>query len=138
MDFGYDMLFGPASKGIPLVAATTVALAEHHGHNLPWSFNRKETKDHGESGVLVGSALKGKVVIVDGAITAGTAIRESVGLVRKAGAEPSIVLLSFDRQERGQGGRSAVQEMAEQFGLKCVSILTFSELMTACGATFGI
>jgi len=126
----YDMLFGPAYKGIPLVAVTAVALAEHHGRNLPWAFNRKEAKDHGEAGVLVGSALKGKVVIVDDVITAGTAIRESVDLIRQAGAEPSTVLLAFDRQERGQGERSAVQEMAEQFGLKCVSILTFSGLIT--------
>ena len=130
--FAYDMLFGPASKGIPLVAATAVAFAEHHyGRNLPWAFNRKEAKKHGEAGVLVGSALKGKIVMVDDVITAGTAIRESVDLIRKAGAEPSTVLLAFDREERGQGGRSAVQEMAEQFGIKCVSILTFSELMTA-------
>jgi orotate phosphoribosyltransferase len=128
---GYDMLFGPAYKGIPLVAATAVALAEHHGRNVPWAFNRKEAKDHGEAGVLVGSALRGKVVIVDDVITAGTAIRESVELIKKAGAEPSTVLLAFDRQERGQGGRSAVQEMAELFGLKCVSILTFSELIAA-------
>lgn len=131
VDFGYDMLFGPAYKGIPLVAATAVALAEHHGCNLPWAFNRKEAKDHGEAGVLVGSAVKGKVVIVDDVITAGTAVRESVDLIQKAGAEPSALLLAFDRQERGQGGRSAIQEVAEQFGLKCVSILTFSELITA-------
>jgi|ERR1700722_12419800 orotate phosphoribosyltransferase len=126
-----DMLFGPAYKGIPLVAATTMALAEHYGRNLPWAFNRKEAKDHGEAGMLVGSALKGKVVIVDDVITAGTAIRESVDLIRKAGAEPSAVLLAFDRQERGQGGPSAVQEVAEQFGIRCVSILTFSELISA-------
>src|SRR5579862_880829 len=129
--FAYDMLFGPAYKGIPLVAATAVALAEHHGRSLPWAFNRKEAKDHGEAGVLVGSALKGKVVIVDDVITAGTAIRESLELVQRAGAEPSAVILAFDRQERGQGGLSAVQQIAEQFGIKCVSILTFSELITA-------
>jgi orotate phosphoribosyltransferase len=131
VDFAYDMLFGPAYKGIPLVAATAVALVEHHGRNLPWAFNRKEAKDHGEAGVLVGSAVKGKVVIVDDVITAGTAVRESVDLIQKAGAEPSAILLAFDRQERGQGGRSAIQEVGEQFGLKCVSILTFSELITA-------
>ena len=127
----YDMLFGPAYKGIPLVAAAAVALAEHHNRNAPWAFNRKEAKDHGEAGVMVGSPLKGRVVIVDDVITAGTAIRESVDLIAKAGAEPSAVLLAFDRQERGQGGKSAVQEVAEQFGLKCVCILTFSELIAA-------
>ena len=127
----YGMLFGPAYKGIPLVAATAVALAEHHDRNVPWAFNRKEAKDHGEAGVMVGTPLKGRVVIVDDVITAGTAIRESVDLIAKAGAEPSAVLLAFDRQERGQGGSSAVQEVAEQFGLQCVCILTFSELIAA-------
>ncbi|MFN5650927.1 MAG: orotate phosphoribosyltransferase, partial [Actinomycetes bacterium] len=93
-----DMLFGPAYKGIPLVAATAAALAEHHGRNLPWAFNRKEAKDHGEGGTVVGRALRGRVVIVDDVITAGTAIRESVELIRRAGAEPVAVLLALDRQ----------------------------------------
>ena len=125
----FDMLFGPAYKGIPLVAATAMALAEHHGRNVPWAFNRKEAKDHGEGGNIVGRALAGKVVIVDDVITAGTAIRESVELIRRAGAEPVAVLLALDRQERGQGARSAVQEMEAEFGLRCVSLLTLEDLI---------
>jgi orotate phosphoribosyltransferase len=124
-----DMLFGPAYKGIPLVAATAAALAEHHGRNLPWAFNRKEAKDHGEGGTVVGRALRGRVVIVDDVITAGTAIRESVELIRRAGAEPVAVLLALDRQERGQGERSAVQEVEADFGLRCVSLLTLADLI---------
>ncbi|MFM7707180.1 MAG: orotate phosphoribosyltransferase [Gammaproteobacteria bacterium] len=124
-----DMLFGPAYKGIPLVAATAAALAEHHGRNLPWAFNRKEAKDHGEGGTVVGRALRGRVVIVDDVITAGTAIRESVELIRRAGAEPVAVLLALDRQERGQGERSAVQEVETDFGLRCVSLLTLADLI---------
>jgi orotate phosphoribosyltransferase len=125
----FDMLFGPAYKGIPLVAATAVALASRHGRNVPWAFNRKETKDHGEGGQMVGCPLAGKVVIVDDVITAGTAIRESVELIRRAGAEPVAVLLALDRQERGQGERSAVQEVEEEFGLRCVSLLTLGDLI---------
>jgi orotate phosphoribosyltransferase len=125
----FDMLFGPAYKGIPLVAATAVALASRHGRNVPWAFNRKEAKDHGEGGQMVGCPLAGKVVIVDDVITAGTAIRESVKLIRRAGAEPVAVLLALDRQERGQGERSAVQEVEEEFGLRCVSLLTLGDLI---------
>ncbi len=125
----YDMLFGPAYKGIPLVATTAVALSEHHGRSVPWAFNRKEAKDHGEGGTVVGSALTGRVVIVDDVITAGTAIRESVELIRRAGAEPVAVLLALDRQERGQGARSAVQEVEAEFGLRCVSLLTLADLI---------
>ena len=125
----FDMLFGPAYKGIPLVAATAVALASRHGRNVPWAFNRKEAKDHGEGGQMVGCPLAGKVVIVDDVITAGTAIRESVELIRRAGAEPVAVLLALDRQERGQGERSAVQEVEEEFGLRCVSLLTLGDLI---------
>ncbi len=126
-----DMLFGPAYKGIPLVTATAGALAAHHQRNLPWAFNRKEAKTHGEGGQLVGRAMGGRVVIVDDVITAGTAIRESVELIRAAGATPVGVLLALDRQERGQGPRSAVQEVEAQFGLRCVSLLTLSELIDA-------
>ena len=125
----YDMLFGPAYKGIPLVASTAVALAEHHGVRAPWSFNRKEAKDHGEGGLIVGQALAGRVVIVDDVITAGTAIRESVDLIKKSGAEPVAVLLALDRQERGAGEHSAVQEVEQQFGLRCVSLLTLANLI---------
>ncbi len=128
-----DMLFGPAYKGIPLVTATAIALAVQHGRNLPWAFNRKETKDHGEGGQIVGAAPAGRIAIVDDVITAGTAIRESVDLLRRAGAEPAVVLLALDRQERGQGALSAVQEVEAEFGVRCVSILTLADLIEACG-----
>ncbi|MGA1384210.1 MAG: orotate phosphoribosyltransferase, partial [Steroidobacteraceae bacterium] len=125
----FDMLFGPAYKGIPLVSATAMALSERHGRNVPWAFNRKEVKDHGEGGQMVGRPLVGKAVIVDDVITAGTAIRESVELIRRAGAEPVAVLLALDRQERGQGERSAVQEVEAEFGLRCISLLTLADLI---------
>ena len=125
----FDMLFGPAYKGIPLVSATAIAYAEQHGRNLPWAFNRKEAKDHGEGGQMVGRALTGKVIIVDDVITAGTAIRESVELIRRAGTEPVAVLLALDRQERGQSERSAVQEVEAEFGLRCISLLTLTDLI---------
>jgi orotate phosphoribosyltransferase len=125
----FDMLFGPAYKGIPLATTTAVALAEHHHRNVPWAFNRKEAKDHGEGGNIVGSPLKGRVVIVDDVITAGTAIREAVEIIRAAGAQPAGVALALDRQERGQGTQSAVQEVASQFGLRCISILTLGGLI---------
>jgi orotate phosphoribosyltransferase len=125
----YDMLFGPAYKGIPLVAAAAMALAEHHGRNLPWAFNRKEVKDHGEAGTVVGSPLAGRVVIVDDVITAGTAIRESVEIIRSQGATPAGVLIALDREERGQGERSAVQEVQETLGLPVVSVLRLRDLL---------
>ena len=133
----FDMLFGPAYKGIPLVSACAIACAEQHGRNLPWAFNRKEAKAHGESGVVVGSPLKGRVVVVDDVITAGTAIRESVDLIRAAGATPVGVALALDRQERGQGERSAVQEVENDYGLKCVSILSLSGLIEALAGQSG-
>jgi orotate phosphoribosyltransferase len=127
---GFDMLFGPAYKGIPLAAATAIALAEHHGRDLPWAFNRKETKSHGEGGNLVGAPLAGRVLIVDDVITAGTAIRESIDIIRNAGGVPCGVALALDRQERGQGERSAVQEVEQEFALPVVSILSLAELMS--------
>ncbi|MGA2024760.1 MAG: orotate phosphoribosyltransferase [Steroidobacteraceae bacterium] len=130
----FEMLFGPAYKGIPLVAAVAIALAERHQRNVPWAYNRKEPKDHGESGVLVGSPLKGRVVIIDDVITAGTAIRESIELIRRAGAEPVAVALALDRQERGQSERSAVQEMEAQYGVRCLTIISLSELIEALAA----
>lgn len=130
----FDMLFGPAYKGIPLVAASAIALSESHGRNFPWAYNRKEAKDHGEAGVLVGSPLKGRVVIVDDVITAGTAIRAALELIRRAGATPLAVALALDRQERGLSERSAVQEMEAHYGLRCISILTLSELIAALEA----
>jgi orotate phosphoribosyltransferase len=127
----YDLLFGPAYKGIPLVAATAVAIADAQRRSVPWAFNRKEAKEHGESGLIVGSPLKGRVVIIDDVITAGTAIRESIEIIRQAGAEPVGVALALDRQERGQSQRSAVQEVESLYGLKCITILTLSELIAA-------
>jgi orotate phosphoribosyltransferase len=125
----FDMLFGPAYKGIPLVTTTAVAFAEHHGRNISYAFNRKEAKDHGEGGTVVGTALRGRVVIVDDVITAGTAIRESLDIIRRAGAEPVAVALALDRQERGQGIRSAVQELEAEHGLRCVSVVTLADLI---------
>jgi orotate phosphoribosyltransferase len=126
----YDVLFGPAYKGIPLVTATAAALAERHGRDVPWAFNRKEAKDHGEGGTIVGRKLAGRVLIVDDVITAGTAIRESIDLIRAAGATPAGVLLALDRQEQGrESARSAVQEVRDQFGLPVVSILTLADLI---------
>ncbi len=133
-DVAFDMLFGPAYKGIPLVAATAIALSRQHARNVPWAYNRKEAKDHGEAGVLIGSPLRGRVVIVDDVITAGTAIRESIELIRGAGATPVAVSLALDRQERGLSDKSAVQEMTAQFGLSCVAILTLADLITAMEA----
>lgn len=130
----FDMLFGPAYKGIPLVAATAIALAEHHGLNVPFAFNRKESKDHGEGGSVVGAPLSGRVVIVDDVITAGTAIRESLDLIRGVGAQPVAVALALDRQERGQGVRSAVQELEAEHGVKCVSIVTLTGLIETLAA----
>ncbi len=130
----FELLFGPAYKGIPLVTATAIALAEKQRHNVPWAFNRKETKDHGESGQVVGSPLAGRVVIVDDVITAGTAIRESIELILQAGAEPVAVALALDREERGQAERSAVQEVEALYGLRCITLLTLSELIDALEA----
>jgi orotate phosphoribosyltransferase len=124
----FDVLFGPAYKGIPLAAATGIALADHHERDLPWCFNRKEAKDHGEGGNLVGAPLQGRVLIVDDVITAGTAIRESVDLIQAAGATPAGVVIALDRQERGRGERSAIQEVEQDLGLPVTSIVTLSDL----------
>ncbi len=125
----FDMLFGPAYKGIPLVAATAASLATDHGRDLPYAFNRKEAKDHGEGGVIVGAPLSGRVLIVDDVITAGTAIRESVEIIRAAGATPAGVLIALDRQERGQGTRSAVQEVEDDLGLAVISIVGLADVI---------
>ena len=128
---GFDMLFGPAYKGIPLATATAVALAATHGINVPYAFNRKEAKDHGEGGRIVGAALTGRVLIVDDVITAGTAVRESLEIIRAAGATPAGVALALDRQERGSGALTAVQEVEQHEGLRCVSIVTLADLIEA-------
>ena len=125
----FDMIFGPAYKGIPLATATVVALSEHHDLNVPYAFNRKEAKDHGEGGKVVGAPLRGRVLIVDDVITAGTVVRESLDIIRGAGAEPVAVALALDRQERGQGALTAVQEVEKEHGLKCVSIVTLADLI---------
>jgi orotate phosphoribosyltransferase len=134
---GFDMLFGPAYKGIPLATAAAIGLAAHHGLSVPYAYNRKEAKEHGEGGLVVGAPLKGRVLIVDDVITAGTAVRESLELIRRAGAEPVGVALALDREERGQGELSAVQELERDAGLKCVSIVTLSDLIEALGAQSG-
>lgn len=124
----YDMLFGPAYKGIPLVSAVSIALAER-GRDLPYSYNRKEAKDHGEGGVLVGAAPKGRVVIVDDVLTAGTALREAVSILRKAGAEPVAAVIALDRQEVGPNGNSAVAEMERDTGIRVVPLVTVKEVL---------
>ena len=124
-----DMLFGPAYKGIPLAATTAIALARR-GRDLPLAFNRKEVKAHGEGGTLIGAPLAGRVLIVDDVITAGTAIRESIQIIRDAGATPCGVLIALDRQERGQvGERSAAQEVGAEFGLPVLAVTTLSDLL---------
>ena len=124
----FDMLFGPAYKGIPLVATTAVALASV-GRNVPFAFNRKEAKDHGEGGNTVGAPLKGRVLIVDDVISAGTSVRESVQLIRAQGANPCGVAIALDRQERGQGMLSAVQEVTHDFGIPVIAIATLEDLV---------
>lgn len=127
----YDMLFGPAYKGIPLATATAIALIEGHGRNVPFAFNRKEAKDHGEGGTIVGTALAGRIVIVDDVVSDGAAKREAIDVIRRAGATPAAILLALDRQERGRGEHSAVQELEAAHGVNCVSILTFGQLLAA-------
>ena len=124
----FDQLFGPAYKGITLAAATAVALAEK-GHNLPFSFNRKETKDHGEGGNVIGAALRGRVLIVDDVISAGTSVRESVDLIRAHDAIPAGVLIALDRMERGTGDKSGVQEVRDNYGIPVIAIATLDDLM---------
>ena len=125
----FDMLYGPAYKGIPLVTGIAMALAEHHDRDLPWCFNRKEAKEHGEGGVTVGAPLTGRVLIVDDVISAGTSSRESVQIIRAAGAEPAGLAISLDRQERGQGQHSAIQEIQSDLGLQVVSIASLARLI---------
>jgi len=125
----FDVLFGPAYKGIPIATTTAVALAEHHDRDVPYCFNRKEAKTHGEGGSLVGSPLKGRIMLVDDVITAGTAIRESMEIIKAQGAELAGVLIALDRQERGKGELSAIQEVERDFGTKVVSIIGLKDLI---------
>jgi len=135
----YDMLYGPAYKGITLVAATAIALADE-GINVPYAYNRKEVKDHGEGGSLVGAPVKGRVVIIDDVISAGTSVRESVELIRGAGAEPAAVLIALDRMERSGtatevGEKSAVQAVEQEFGLPVIAIANLADLMSFLAAS---
>ncbi|MDV3441270.1 orotate phosphoribosyltransferase [Pseudomonas otitidis] len=125
----FDVLFGPAYKGIPLAASTAVALAEHHDRDLPWCFNRKEAKDHGEGGTLVGAPLAGRVLIIDDVITAGTAIREVMQIIQGQQAQASGVLIALNRQERGKGELSAIQEVERDFGMPVVSIVSLEQVL---------
>jgi len=128
-DIDYDVMFGPAYKGIPLVSAIVYALSVNHGIDKPYAFNRKEAKDHGEGGLIVGAKLNGKVLIVDDVITAGTAIREAVDIIKAEGATTSAVLIALDRQEKGKGDLSAIQEVNRDYGIDVFSIITMADLI---------
>lgn len=135
---GFDMLYGPAYKGIPLVSVTAAALAEHFARDVPLAFNRKEAKDHGEGGLIVGAPLRGRVIIVDDVISAGTSVRESVEIIQKAGATPVGVAIALDRQERGRDSSlSAVQEVERDFGLRVISIANLDTLLAYLKQTNG-
>ena len=127
MDF--DVLLGPAYKGIPLAAATAIALSDRHGRDVPFAYNRKEAKAHGEGGVLVGAPLAGRVLVIDDVITAGTAVREVIGMVADAGAELAGVAIGLNRQERGAGSLSAIQEIEQQHGIPVLSIVDMSHII---------
>lgn len=125
----FDVLYGPAYKGIPLACATAIALAEQSGHEAPFAFNRKEAKDHGEGGCLIGAPVQGRVLIVDDVITAGTSVRESVDIIRGAGAEPGGVLIALDRQEKGPDGTSAIAEIGRIYRLPVIAIVTLADIL---------
>ncbi len=130
-EIDYDVMFGPAYKGIPLVSAIVYALSVNHGIDKPYAFNRKEAKDHGEGGLIVGAKLEGEVVIIDDVITAGTSIRESVGVIQAQGAKASAVVIAVDRQERaGEDSRSAVQAVEDEFGIPVYSIINLDDIVT--------
>jgi orotate phosphoribosyltransferase len=126
----FDVLFGPAYKGIPIATTTAVALADHHDVDTPYCFNRKEAKNHGEGGNLVGSDLEGRIMLVDDVITAGTAIRESMEIIKANGADLAGVLVAIDRQEKGKGELSAIQEVERDFGCAVISIVSLTDLIT--------
>ncbi|MDX1812063.1 MAG: orotate phosphoribosyltransferase [Gammaproteobacteria bacterium] len=130
----FDVLYGPAYKGIPLAAAISIALADHHNIDIPYAFNRKEAKDHGEGGVIVGSELKGNILIVDDVISAGTSVRESVDLIKANGANPAGVMIALDRQEKGAGDVSAIQEIETNYGMPVNSIVKFEHLIEFLGS----
>ncbi|MEE8496201.1 MAG: orotate phosphoribosyltransferase [Xanthomonadales bacterium] len=125
----FDMLFGPAYKGIPIAAATAVVLNNTHGRSVPYAFNRKEAKDHGEGGMIVGAPLAGRVLIIDDVISAGTSVRESIGIITAAGAEAVGIAIALDRQERGRGELSAAQEINRSYGITCTAIAGLDDLL---------
>ncbi len=126
---GFDLLFGPAYKGIPIASATAIALADQHDRDVPWCFNRKEVKSHGEGGTMVGAPLEGRVLVIDDVITAGTAIREVVQIIEPSPATLAGVVVALDRQERGRGDLSAIQEVERDFGVPVASIITLADLI---------
>jgi len=125
----FDMIYGPAYKGIPLASSLAIALADHHQRDLPYCFNRKETKDHGEGGNIVGAELNGRVLIIDDVISAGTSVRESVDIIQAAGATPAGVVIALDRQERGKGDTSAIQEVERDYNLAVANIVCLDNLV---------
>lgn len=125
----FDVLYGPAYKGIPLAAVTAAALYDQHDVDVPYAFNRKEAKDHGEGGSIVGHALEGRILIIDDVITAGTAIRESMAIIDAAGATPAGVVIALDRQERGRGAESAIQEVERDYGIPVAAIVRLQDLV---------
>jgi len=125
----FDVLYGPAYKGIPLAAVTAAALYDQHGRDVPYAFNRKEAKDHGEGGVIVGHALEGRVMIIDDVISAGTSVRESVEIIKGLNATPGGVVIALDRQERGQGERSAIQEVEDDYGMPVTAIVRLQQVI---------
>ncbi|NQY25842.1 MAG: orotate phosphoribosyltransferase [Piscirickettsiaceae bacterium] len=129
-ELDYDVLFGPAYKGIPLASTTVIALADHHQRDVPYVFNRKEKKDHGEGGQLVGADLTGKVLIIDDVISAGTSVRESVAIIKAENATPAGVIIALDRQERGQDTRSAIQEVEAEHNIPVISIICLNDLLS--------
>jgi len=129
----FDMLYGPAYKGIPLAIATVIALNDHHQRNIPYAFNRKEAKDHGEGGIIVGTPLQGRVLVIDDVISAGTSVRESADIINKADAKLAGVAIALDRQERGQGNTSAIQEVENDYGIQVASIANLDNLKTYLG-----
>jgi len=131
----FDVLLGPAYKGIPIASATAVALADHHGRDVPWCFNRKEAKDHGEGGLIVGSPLQGRALVVDDVITAGTAIREVQQIVAAEGAEIAGIVVAVDRQERGTGALSAIEEVERDLGVAVTAIITLTDIVEFIEAT---
>jgi len=128
-DIAYDVLFGPAYKGIPLAVATSMALYDLYRYDMPFAFNRKEIKDHGEGGRLVGAPLEGRILVIDDVISAGTSVRESFDIISAEGAEMAGVVIALDRQERGIGERSAIQEIEEQYGIPVIHIVCLADLI---------